>query len=119
MMGPIKLTHAQMQVVVYCTILSFDFDVNLIIVRNILAYITPITTELQKVKLDILGVYDAVDKVVNTLQFCGDDADRKHNKWLKDAVALASELNIPVKKPRVVRRQVHRENYSADTVSDY
>ena len=106
---------------VYCTILLFDFVVNLIIVCNILSYITPIMTELQKVKLDILGVYDAVDNVVNTLQFCRDDADadRKHNKWLKDAVALASELDIPVKKPRVVRRQVHSENYSADTVSDY
>ena len=98
---------------VYCTIL------NLIIVRNILAYITAITTELQKVNLDILGVYDAVGNVVNTLQICRDDADRKHNKCLKGAVALASELDIPVKKPRVVRRQVHRENYSADTVSDY
>ena len=106
---------------VHATFLSFDFVVNLIIVRHILAYITPLTTELQKSKMDIKAVYDAVDNVVRTLKFCRGNVDEKHDKWFIEAenFVTAIDMDIDVKKPRYASRQKNRDNYLTTTVSEY
>ena len=103
------------------TFLGFAFIANLIIVRNILAYITPLTCELQKVKIDISSVYGAVDNVMDTLSSLREDVDRKHNEWYGEAVDFARELDVQVKKPRysTISRYFHRENYDTKSVSDY
>ena len=60
-------------------ICSFGFLVNLVIVRNILAYTHSLTYELQRRTLDISSVYAAVDNVIPTLENCSENVDRMQN----------------------------------------
>ena len=67
----------------------------------ILWYSTPLTTELQKAKMDIKAVYDAVDNVMIALIFCRQKVDEKH-KWFAEAekFVVSIDMDIDVKKPR-------------------
>ena len=104
---------------VYTMFLSFGFVINLVVVRNILGYIGPLTAELQKVKIDILGVYDAVDNAMDTLVSVRANVDEKHTTWYKEAESFAQEIDIPITKPRYTGVQKNRANYDTTSVSDY
>ena len=92
---------------------------NLILFRHILGYISPLTTELQKTKMDFKAVYDAVDNVTSASIFCRQNVDEKH-KWFAEAEKFVAsiDMDIDVKKPRYASRQRNRENYVATTVSE-
>ena len=100
-------------------IFTFDFIINLVIVRHTLAHIQPLTYELQQVKLDISAVYDAVDTCLNTLKRVREQIDLKHKSWYDHAASLAYKHNITIQKPRIVNIQMHRENYNAVTPEEY
>ena len=99
---------------------SFEFLITLHIVRNCLAYVYPLTYELQQKKIDIISIYRSFENVISTLMYVRDDLQKKHTDWYEEAAKKADELVIPIKFPhRIVSRQVHQENYNASTVSDY
>ena len=96
---------------------SFEFLITLHIVRNCLAYVYPLTYELQQKKIDIISIYRSFENVISTLMYVRDDLDKKHTDWYEEAVKKAGELDIPIKFPhRIVSRQ---ENYNASSVSEY
>ena len=67
---------------------TFDFVINLVVVRHVLSYVRPLTTELQAIKLDIGAVYDAVDTDLQALDNCRDDIDVKFKQWFTQAVIM-------------------------------
>ena len=98
---------------------SFDFLINMVVVRNILGYVQPLTYELQKKTLDISSVYDAVDNVIAALGDCHTNVERKHVEWFGYAASLASDLDVAITKPRVVKKQVYRENHQSSSIEEY
>ena len=54
------------------------------------------------------------------MMYVRDDLERKHADWYEEAAKKADELDIPIKSPhRIVSPQIHQDNYTASTVSDY
>ena len=100
---------------------SFGFAVTLIIVRHIISYVDPLTTELQKVKLDVIGVYKAVDTCLAAIDSARnvDNIDEKHKTWYEEVKKFANKYGIPESKPRFARKQIHRANYETDDISEY
>lgn len=98
---------------------KFDFIIALVIVRHVLAYIQPLTYELQQVKLDIGAVYEAVDNNLTTLKKVRENIEIKHKEWYEHAVKLSNKLNIPVKAYRVTGIQINRSNYESNSVEEF
>lgn len=79
----------------------FDFIIALVVVRHVLAYIQPLTYELEQLKIDIFAVYEAVDNNLETLKKVRDKIDKNHHEWFEQAVSLSQKMNVPVKIHRI------------------
>ena len=66
---------------IYDTMKSFKFLIALVVTRSILAYLLPLTTELQLVKIDIIEIYRAFDTVISTLKSVRINVEIKHDAW--------------------------------------
>ena len=100
-------------------IFTFDFIINLVVVRHVLAYIQPLTYELQQVKIDISAVYEALDNCLETLKQVRKNIDIKHQQWFEHATTISNKHTITVQKPCVVNVQKHRENHESQSVDAY
>ena len=98
---------------------TFDFVINLVVMRHVLAYIQPLTYELQKVKLDISAVYHAVDTNVRAMKNARNVVETKHKEWYNHAKFVCESRNIPVVRPRVCNINLYCENHQADSVEEY
>ena len=63
---------------VYWTFKSFHHAIHLTIVRHIMSHTLSLTYELQKVQLDVVKVYEAVDNAIDTLEDCRNRVGEKH-----------------------------------------
>ena len=80
----------------------------------------PITFELQKTQLDVIGVYQAVDVVLASLQECRTNVDEKHKEWYEEAVLFAKEyLDETPKVQRKPGQSTLHENYSSNDPEEY
>ena len=88
-----------------------------VVVRHVLAYIQPLTYELQQVKLDISAVYGALDTTLATLKKIRDTIDTYHKEWYDQATSICNKHDITIRKPRIVNIQRYRENYVKTNIS--
>ena len=104
----------------YSHIKTFSFGVHFIIVRQVLSYMVPLTFELQKVQLDVLEVYKAVDTVTKSLADCIDTMDATHHEWYEEAVEWSKKyLDADPCLKRIAGQTTLRENYSTDDPETY
>lgn len=104
---------------VYWTMKSFPFIVHLVIVRNILAYLWPLSIELQAKRIDVVAVYEAVDTVTDCLSECRNEIHSKHAEWYNEAVELAATLGTSPTLKRITGQQTLRENYVTSGPEEY
>ena len=101
---------------------DFDFIVSLIITRNILDYLLPVTRKLQQKEIDIAKSLDLIRSLKRTCSKLRKNIEESHTKWYSKAVELASKVDIKekeIKKPRTCSKQIHRPNQPVTTPSDY
>ena len=104
----------------YHNLKTFSSAVHFIITRHVISYMVPITFELQKTQLDVIGVYQAVDVVLASLQECRTNVDEKHKEWYEEAVLFAKEyLDETPKIQRKPGQSTLRENYSSNDPEEY
>ena len=104
----------------YSNIKTFSFTVHFIITRQVISYMVPISFELQKPQLDVLGVYRAVDNVLESLEDCRKNIDEKHNEWFKEAVDFGEKfLDVEPKIPRAPGKSLLRENHKSEDAEEY
>ena len=78
-------------------ILSFDFILTLIVVKNILRYIRPLTIKLQEKKTDLSKTFMQVNLIKEQLNKMRVNIDNVHQKYFDSACELARKYDVPIK----------------------
>ena len=101
-----------------CSILGFDFIISLVVVEFVLQGVMPLNKLLQKQNIDLIEAANESRVLIAT--FRAERADDAVWDGLYDkAVAMAEDQGVEPSKPRTARRQQHRGNVPADSVSEY
>lgn len=98
--------------------MSFDFVISLCVVSGPLDFLNPLSDSMQDPNCDLVKASDHALSIHGLLGEKRSSIDYFNQLWQK-SVELADQQNIPVGRPRVAARQVHRNNIPADTLEDY
>ena len=101
---------------------DFNFIVNLVITRNVLDYLLPLTIQLQKKDHDVARALEQIKTLKSTCFKLRQMNEKYHSDWYTIALTLASEVGIDeaqIKKKRTTGKQVHRPNPPASSPSEY
>ena len=98
---------------------TFSFILTLVIVRHILDLTRPLTVRLQKKAMDLLKAKEEIVLLKSALTDMQTDIDTRHHALYEEAVTLGRRLSIQPSMPRILQRQVHRNNAPAPTPEDY
>ena len=99
--------------------ITFSFIVTLVIVRHILDLTRPLTVRLQKKAMDLLKAKEEIVRLKPDLTGMQTDLNTRHHALCEEAVILARCVSVQPSMPRIVQRQVHRNNAPAPTPEDY
>ena len=101
--------------------ITFSFIVTIVIVRHILHLTRPLTVRLQKKAMDLLKAKVEIVLLKAALRGMQMDLNTRHHALYEEAVALAIIRHVSVQPsmPRIIQRQVHRNNAPAPTPEDY
>lgn len=99
--------------------ITFSFIVTLVIVRHILDLTRPLTVRLQKKAMDLLKAKEEIVLLKAALRGMQRDLNTRHHALYEEAVALARNVSVQPSMPRIIQRQVHRNNAPAPTPEDY
>ena len=101
------------------TIDNFDFIINLIITYHVLELSLLVTQLLTSKKNDIADGVDMITSLINRVSIIRENVEEYHDEWFKEACLIANRLHIPISKPRTNKRQIFRDNHSADTIISF
>ena len=98
--------------------ITFSFIITVVIVRHILDLTRPLTVRLQKKAMHLLK---AREEVLLKLALRGmqTDLNTRHHALYEEAVTLARRVSVQPSMPRIIQRQVYRNNAPALTPEDY
>ena len=99
--------------------ITFSFIVTLVIVRYILDLTKPLTVRLQKKAMDLLKAEEEIVLLKSALRDMQSDIDTGHHTLYEEAVTLARRVSVQPGMPRIIQRQVHRNNAPAKTPEVY
>ena len=99
--------------------ITFSSIVTLVIVRRILDLTRPLTVRLQKQAMDLLKAKEEITLLKAALRGMQMNLNTRHNALYEEAVALARHVSVQPSMPRIIQRQVHRNNAPAPTPEDY
>ena len=100
-------------------ITSFQFLVAASIAMRLLSFLRSVTVRLQKRSIDIVNAYGQVHAIQNEMESFNANCDLEFHTWFVEISKLAQELNITVAVPRIIGRQVYRNNAPADSPEMY
>ena len=100
-------------------ITNFEFIASLVIARSVLDRTLLVTKLLQTKTADILDGIHLISSLKSLGNVMRTEVDFYHNLWYKEALSLASSVNVHEAGPRICVRQSHRPNAPADNTSDY
>ena len=103
----------------YKLVSSFEFIIALVVTRNVLDYLLPVTILLQGKTTEITDCVELINSLKITCQEIRNSCDDYHQRWFEDATQIAEFLHIEVKQPRYASRQTCRDNPPSETVSEY
>lgn len=98
---------------------SSEFIIALLSVINLPKETLPLSRFLQSSNLDVSKASDTFNRTINVLEEKRKNADTRFAQVYYEATQLASEMGFDLQIPRLARRQIHRENYCADSVVEY
>lgn len=99
--------------------ITFSFIVTLVIVRHILDSTIPLTVRLQKKAMDLLKAKEDIVLLKSALTDIQTDIDTQHHTFYDEAVTLARHVSVQPSMPRIIQRQILRNNAPAPTPEDY
>ncbi|XP_065678111.1 52 kDa repressor of the inhibitor of the protein kinase-like [Hydra vulgaris] len=98
---------------------NFSFIVSLVLTKQIMDYFYATTVVLQTKAFDISQQCNEINCLKTQILDLKKNIDVYHNEWYLIALDLAKTLDVSEVKPRLCGRQIYRDNYPSDTVSDY
>lgn len=101
------------------TLKNGSFIVAMVVINEIFAYTEPLSIALQAKYVDLASALDMTDKLSHLLKNIRENSELKFRELFTIAQELATQIGEEVKMPRVINRQVHRENYQCDSPEDY
>ena len=99
--------------------ITFSFIITVVIVRHILDLTRPLTVRLQKKAMDLLKAREEVLLLKSALRGMQTDLNTRHHALYEEAVTLARLVSVQPSMPRIIQRQVYRNNAPAPTPEDY
>ena len=99
--------------------ITFSFIITIVIVRHILDLTRPLTVRLQKKAMDLLKAKEEIVLLKSALREMQTDLNTRHHALYEEAVTLARRVSVQPSMPRIVQRQVYRNNAPAPTPEDY
>ena len=75
------------------SITDFRFIVTFSVVSNVLAYIHPLTIQLQKTDLDMCQAYASIERVQESLSRARTSVHERHRTWWSEAMELAKKVS--------------------------
>lgn len=97
----------------YINYMNFSYVYSAVICQYVLAFIRPLTVQLQSVTCDLLKAHEEAQNLITVL--AGICSDGQHEK----AVSIAMMINIEPAKPHSTGRQEHRSNVPSGSVEEY
>ena len=100
--------------------ITFSFIITVVILRHILDLTRPLTVRLQKKAMDLLKAKEEIVLLKSALRGMQTDLNTRHYALYEEAVTLARRVSVqPSIMPRIVQRQVYRNNAPSPTPQDY
>ena len=99
--------------------ITFSFIITVVIVRHILDLTRPLTVRLQKKEMDLLKAKEEILLLKSALRGMQTDLNTRHHALYEEAVTLARRVSVQPSMPRIIQRQVYRNNAPAPTPEDY
>ncbi|XP_067029975.1 52 kDa repressor of the inhibitor of the protein kinase-like [Acropora muricata] len=99
--------------------ITFPFIITVVIVRHILDLTRPLTLRLQKKAMDLLKAKEEIVLLKAALRGMQTDLNTRHHALYEEAVTLARRVSVEPSMPRIIQRQVYRNNAPAPTPEDY
>ena len=93
---------------------NFEFIIVACLTQYILAFIRPLSVNLQAKSCDLILAYSEARNLIQILSTVRSSAT-DYNKIYNRAVSIASKIDVLPQKPRTVGRQRHRANAGDDT----
>ena len=100
-------------------IVTFQFIVCLNIISRCLEVTRPLTKQLQSASFDAGAARAKIDLLYTILNNMRTEINEKHDVWYNEAAVISEGIGTVPAKPRTAGRQVHRENVSAESTSQY
>ena len=91
----------------------------LIIISRCLEVTRPLTKQLQSASSDAGAARAKIDLLYLILDNMRTEIDTKHNVWCNKATVISEAVGTVPAKPSTAGRQMHRENVSAESTSQY
>jgi hypothetical protein len=98
---------------------SSENIVSLIVAKNALEVLRPITVKLQKQDQDLYQAYNLIDGATERLTEIRANLDNEFKDWFSEAKGLADQLSEELRVRRVTGRQVHRANASSESPEEH
>ncbi|KYB24674.1 hypothetical protein TcasGA2_TC031826, partial [Tribolium castaneum] len=97
----------------YCllqTLRSSDFIISSICLSDVLGATVSLSRILQSNSIDLKKAADAINDTISVLQNKRENADVIYRQLFEEAKEVAGQLDVEIKCPRIVSRQIHRAN---------
>ena len=98
---------------------QFPFIAALNTVRDIIAYVQPISASLQSKTMDVIKAANQVKHAITALEEVRNDVDNFHHNLFLKITTMAQAVGTETARPRICGRQQHRANAPADDAETY
>lgn len=98
---------------------QFTFIVALVLTQKVLAFTKGLSVKLQGRYVDVSYAHRQIESVKETLQTVRCTVDSFHDLVYKEALVLASSVDVDESVPRFASRQQHRQNIPSDNAKEY
>lgn len=96
-----------------------EFLVALAIIESCATLLLPLSIQLQSTYLDLCEAVSMVKDIIDILSVRRQNADEEFHDMFMKVSELCEKLDVPVRGPRVVARQQHRDNPPYTTPEEY
>lgn len=86
-----------------------EFNVGLIVLKNIFQYTVSLCMYLQKPNIDLIQALDHIDNVVRQLHSVRNNVDEEFSKCFFELQRKSNDLDFEIKMPRITKRQTYRQ----------
>lgn len=95
------------------------FIVSMVVIREIFSLTQPLSTYLQAKHVDIASAVEMCQNLINLLKKMREKSTEKFKELFDESTKIATTIGEELKKPRLVQKQLYRDNFECDSVENY